>query len=363
MTRRQFLRTGAAATACPTVAATTSGCSGTHRQEDQARWLRRPLVASTLSTEQFQEIVRCATLAANGHNTQPWRFHLEPDRITISPDFSRRTPAVDPDDHHLWVSLGCATENLVHAARALGKYADVEQTLQDIRISFTNSPPERSSLVDAIFQRQCTRADYDGRQMPSDVLHALEEAGAVNGVGLRLVTDRAQMETVLEYVTAGNSAQMRDPAFVAELKHWIRFDDAEAAESGDGLFTRASGNPTSPSWLGSRMFSLFFTEKSENDKYAKQIRSSAGVAILVGERADPASWFGVGRAYERLALTMTTLGIRNSFLNQPVEVPAVRTQFAQWLGAPRRRPDLVLRFGTGPLLPYSLRRPVSKVIS
>jgi hypothetical protein len=60
---------------------------------------------------------------------------------------------------------------------------------------------------------------------------------------------------------------------------------------------------------------------------------------------------------------MTTLGVRNSFVNQPVEVPAVRTQFAQWLGAPTRRPDLVLRFGKGPLLPYSLRRSVSQVIS
>jgi hypothetical protein len=99
------------------------------------------------------------------------------------------------------------------------------------------------------------------------------------------MTKHAQTETVLEYVTAGNSAQMRDRAFVAELKHWIRFYDAQAIESGDGLFTRSSGNPASPTWLGSRMFSLFFSEKSENDKYAKQIRSSAGVAIITGVRA------------------------------------------------------------------------------
>jgi hypothetical protein len=26
----------------------------------------------------------------------------------ILPDLSRRCPAVDPDDHHLFVSLGCA---------------------------------------------------------------------------------------------------------------------------------------------------------------------------------------------------------------------------------------------------------------
>lgn len=363
MSRRQLLKAGAAAAAYPTVSVTIASCSGAHHQEEQARLLRRPLTTSSRSAEPLRELVRCATLAANGHNTQPWRFHLEPDRITISPDFSRRTPAVDPDDHHLWVSLGCATENLVQAARLIGKHADVELAAQEIRISLTNSVPERSSLADAIFQRQCTRADYDGRPLPREVLQAMEHAGAANGVELRLMTERAQTETVLEYVTAGNSAQMRDPAFVAELKRWIRFNEAQAVGSGDGLFTRTSGNPTSPSWLGGRMFSLFFGEKSENDKYAKQIRSSAGVAIMIGERADPTSWFEVGRAYERLALTMTTLGVRNSFVNQPVEVPAVRTQFAQWLGVPTRRPDLVLRFGNGPLLPYSLRRSVSQVLS
>jgi hypothetical protein len=362
MSRRQFLRTGAAAAACPAVAVTAS-CTGAQHDEARARALRRALTVSGQGVEELRELVRCATLAANGHNTQPWRFHLDPDRITISPDFSRRTPAVDPDDHHLWVSLGCAAENLVQAAGIVGRHADVELTSQDVRIVLTHSAAERVPLADAIFQRQCTRADYDGRPLPGEVLWALEQAGAGNGVELRLMTERSQTEAVLEYVTAGNSAQMRDPAFLAELKHWIRFNDAQAIESGDGLFTRSSGNPTSPSWLGAKLFGLFFSEKSENDKYARQIRSSSGVAILTGVRADPASWFEVGRAYERLALTMTALGVRNSFVNQPVEVPAVRAQFSRWLGAPTRRPDLVLRFGRGPLLPYSLRRPVSQVIA
>lgn len=36
------------------------------------------------------EVVRAATLAANSHNTQPWRFALTDGRITIHPDFDRR---------------------------------------------------------------------------------------------------------------------------------------------------------------------------------------------------------------------------------------------------------------------------------
>ncbi len=69
----------------------------------------------------LKDIVRYATLAANGHNTQPWRFRLFDRAIHILPDFTRRTPAVDPDDHHLYASLGCAAENLALAAGARGR--------------------------------------------------------------------------------------------------------------------------------------------------------------------------------------------------------------------------------------------------
>jgi hypothetical protein len=289
-------------------------------------------------------------------------FDLSPDRISIRPDFSRRTPVVDPDDHHIWVSLGCATENMVIAAAALGKHADVKVDPHEIQVTFDSGPSAPSPFVEAIFQRQCTRADYDGQPLANDVLKDLERAADRSDVRVILLTERAKIEGVIEYVTQANSAQMRDPAFISELKHWIRFDDSQAVSTGDGLAARSSGTPTSPPWIGGPMFSLFFREKSENDRYAKQLRSSAAVAVLVGARTDPASWFEVGRAYEHFALAATALGIRTAFVNQPIEVPAVRSPFSGWLGIGTQRPDLVVRLGRGPQLPYSLRRPVAAVI-
>jgi hypothetical protein len=61
----------------------------------------------------LRELVRCATLAANSHNTQPWHFQASCGEIQVAPDFARRCPAVDLDDHHLSISLGCAAENIV----------------------------------------------------------------------------------------------------------------------------------------------------------------------------------------------------------------------------------------------------------
>jgi hypothetical protein len=306
--------------------------------------------------------VRQATLAASSHNTQPWTFALDERSITIRPDFTRRTPIVDPDDHHLFVSLGCATENLVHAALASGLHADVRIQDNAIAVAFVDTTPVRSPFFEAIPKRQCSRSIYDGHPLAATDLRTLAEAAHRDGVHAIVLTATPEIETVLEYVTRANAIQIGDPAFVAELKAWIRFNETEAMRTGDGLFSRSTGNPTVPRWLGTRLLRALLTPKSENDKCARQLRSSAGVIVFVSDANDQRHWIEVGRSYERLALQATALGIRTAFLNQPVEVATVRSQFATWLNLGGRRPDLVVRFGRGPEMPRSLRRPIDHVL-
>ena len=361
--RRQLLLAAACATATPSLMA----CSSRDAEQSAARALRTPGAPPTGTTvSQMHYLVQQAVLAPSSHNTQCWRFQVAEKSISIAPDLTRRCPAVDPDDHHLFVSLGCATENMVHAALAAGFHADPRfdpSSDGSILVNLEATQARSSPLSQAISERQCTRGDYDGRPISPAELRQLEHAGTGDGVSVRLLTAHPAMESVLEYVVAGNTAQMNDAAFVAELTAWIRFGTDEALRTGDGLFAGASGNPALPRWLGSRMMGLFFTPKSENERYARQIRNSAGIAVFVSERNDKAHWVEVGRCYERFALQATAFGIRNAFLNQPVEVGAIRPQFASWLGiGPNARPDLVVRFGRGPAMPLSMRRSVQAVL-
>lgn len=314
----------------------------------------------------LRELVRCATLAPSSHNTQCWKFRLEDRSISILPDLSRRCPAVDPDDHHLFVSIGCAAENLIQAALANGLYGNAvfdDSAGKALRVALEPTRAVATSLYDAIPERQSTRAEYDGKPISVSELALLERAGQGNGVRAILLTEREAMEKVLEYVVQGNTAQMNDRAFVEELKAWIRFSADDAIRTGDGLYAASSGNPSVPAWLGSLLFGLFFTPKAENDKYASHVRSSAGIAVFVSEAENPAQWIEVGRCYERFALQSAALGIRNAMLNQPVEVSTLRPQFATFLGVGGHRPDLVVRFGRGPKMPPSLRRPIDAVLT
>jgi hypothetical protein len=363
VTRRQFSAATAALAGGFGVAACSSSGDSYHAAV-QRIW-RIGDVPNLPPTGLQQELVRLATLAPSSHNTQCWRFAIEtPRRLSILPDMARRCPAVDPDDHHLYVSLGCAAENLVQAALAHGFKAQAAFDVQRNAIGITLEPTPALStpLFKAIAQRQCTRGEYDGKPLPSDDLATLANAAAGSSVELTLLTGKAALERVLAFVVQGNTAQMNDPAFVNELKTWIRFSSADAVRLGDGLYAASSGNPALPAWLGSVLFGLVFRPEAENDKYAMHIRSSAGIAVFSARSAEQANWVEVGRSYERFALQAAALGIRNAMINPPVEVASLREPFASAVGMAGRRPDLVVRFGRGPKLPPSLRRPVAAVL-
>jgi hypothetical protein len=184
----------------------------------------------------------------------------------------------------------------------------------------------------------------------------------VKDVAVTIMTDRTKINRVADYVVEGNSVQMRDAAFMSELKGWLRFNDADALATMDGLFSRASGSPALPHWLAGLLLRLVFSERGENEKYLAQVRSSSGVAVFASNRSDRAHWVEAGRACQRFALQATALGLKCAFINQPFEVAAIRGQFAAFLGIGDRRSDLVMRFGHGPEMPKSLRRPVGQVI-
>lgn len=369
MKRRTFL-TGAAAVGV--VAAAGAGGFVLRARKGLGAWreevatIRQPLPPGLTGREALQELVRFATLAANSHNTQAWRFAISEDAITILPDFTRRTPIVDPDDHHLFASIAAASENIVQAAPILGLSAEPRfdpdgegRVIVDLRAGETATTP----IAEAIPKRQCTRGLYDGRAIPDPDLRTLAAAGRGDGVELILLTERPAIDALAALVVDGNTMQMGDPAFIDELKHWLRFSYSDALSTGDGLFSAVSGNPVLPAPVGRVLFDLFVSANSENKKYLAQIASSPGLAVFVSEQNDKAHWVAAGRAYQRFALQSTALGIKHAFLNQAVEVPEIRHRLAEHLSLGKRRPDLIVRFGYGAEMPWSLRRPVSDLLA
>ncbi len=310
-------------------------------------------------------LIRHATLAPSSHNTQPWKFRIQSDSITILPDFSRRCPVVDPDDSHLFKSLGCATENLVQAAAAQGFSADVRfDPGENGVVVFLNrdASVRATDLYRAICKRQCVKMAYDGTPLGASELDRLEKAGEGRNVCTVMLLSEAQKDTVIDYVTRGNIAQLTDRAFRDELVSWIRFNPGEAIRTGDGLSGRTSAQPALPTWLAKLIIGRVLTPKGQAETDAKNIRSSAGVVVFVSTRDDKAAWVETGRSYQRFALQATVLNVCTAFINQPIEVRSLRAQFESWLSLDGEHAQLMVRFGHGSMAPFSLRRSIDDVI-
>lgn len=75
------------------------------------------------------------------------------------PGLARRCPAVDPDDHHVFVTLGCATESLIQAAHAHGLHGEArfDPTADTIRVSLEPTAARTSDLYSVIPDRQSAR--------------------------------------------------------------------------------------------------------------------------------------------------------------------------------------------------------------
>jgi len=95
---------------------------------------------------------------------------------------------------------------------------------------------------------------------------------------------------------------------------------------------RCMGSPDVPDGSASCSCALAFSAKRQNRKDLRYIRGSAAIAVFCSEADDKPHWIEAGRCYERLALQIAALDLRTAFINQPVEVPALRHQFAGFLG-------------------------------
>ncbi len=363
MRRRGFLKLAAAAGVAAVGGYVLSEYTPWLDYEEQTSQVRTPFKEQETMSTSMRELIRYATLAANGHNTQPWQFAIKEDAVEIHPDYARRLPAVDPQDRELWISLGCALENLLVAARAAG-YAP-EVTFPDatdfIHVRLTTDTPQNSPLFDAIPLRQNTRSAYDGQPIKTADLDQVQAVSVEPGVTLHFMTDAVGLETVLDYVNQGNLHQYADKAFIDELIEWLRFNKKEALAARDGLYTRCSGNPEVPRWLG-RMFVARTKPQQQAEADAEKLRSSAGVVVVTSVTDDKTAWVRTGQVYERLALQMTALDIRSAFVNQPVEVADLRSQFQRAVGLNASLPQLLVRYGYADLMPRSLRRPVEQVL-
>lgn len=301
-----------------------------------------------------------AILAPSSHNTQPWRFRLAGERLDLLADRSRALPVVDPEDRALVISCGAALGHLRVAAEALGQGLDVtllpEPAEPDLLARILPGPvraPERPELLAAIHARRTTRAAFTTEPLAQPL-----PVAEVEGVTLHWRTAPAERHAIAELVAEGDRAQMADPGFRGELAAWVR---SRHAASRDGMSGAAFGMPDLLSFVGAMAIRRFDMGAGQAAHDRALAENSPALGVLTTPGDTPLDWLRAGEALSRATLALTAAGLKHSYLNQPIEVPALRPKLAALLGT-REFPQILLRAGHGPEITPSVRRPLEEVL-
>ncbi len=314
----------------------------------------------------FLKIVRSAVKAPSGHNTQPWLFAKEDNGLSIIPDFSCSLQVADPEHRELIISLGCAAETAMIAARFYGYNAELNLDLSEnqgsIRIILSkNGNSEQPELFSFINFRQTTRNLYNDRPVSDDDLIRLKQIVSESGIDVEFCIGQEEINKLVPYIFEANAIQMSNLNFKNELIQWLRFSEKEAMQKGDGLYAACIGMPSLGHAAGSFVVKNFVTAKSEKKRLLKQVCKTALVAMFTTPGNDVEYWVKTGMAFQRFALNATKLNLSHSHLNLPCQITEVRDKMMNDLGL-TGFPQLLIRLGYSQKMHFAFRRRINDAI-
>lgn len=326
-----------------------------------------PRQAASTDEHTLRRLVEFAVLAPSGHNAQPWRFHIRDGVLELRADRTRSLPVVDPDDRELTISCGAALGFLRVAVRALARTALIRRLPDprdpDLLATLALAEPcdatlDEVTLFAAIRRRHTHRRPFASRLVPERVVELLADVPRMEGAWVRVLSAPGEKAPVADLVAEGDRRQGADPAFRHELASWIHPNHSRAR---DGMRAAVFGVPD----LASVAFPGIIRSVDWGSRQAARDRRLACAApallVLGTEQDTPEAWLRCGEALAMLLLHACVHGVSASFLNQPVEVPALRTELARVLGV-QGRPQLVLRIGYGHKALSTPRRALDDVL-
>jgi len=318
-----------------------------------------------------EHLVRAAILAANPHNSQPWRFQVRPASIDLFADRTRNIGRIDPLLREMHIGLGCALENLLIAAAAQGFESRLTlfPNATDItHVARVDLAPGRkldtsAPLYVSIPRRHTNRGAYDTtRALDPAVLGALQAlAPDLPSVSVRWFTTADARRHVGQLIVQATEAIISDREQSQDSAAWFRATWQQIQQQRDGLTIDAQALPR---WMraAAKLLPPVSQEQSERiwleSTREVQVATAAAFGVLVArDAADNANRVQSGRLWQRMHLWAETEGIAMQPLNQLPE----RADRERTLGIEPRFGNAIMELAGDPawqvVMPFRLGYP------
>ncbi|MGB5101580.1 MAG: hypothetical protein WBN94_13420 [Methanothrix sp.] len=313
--------------------------------------------ADDSAKEKLTFLLNYAILAPSSHNSQPWKFNVTSDSILVFADKTRQLTVADADQRELYLSLGCALENLIVAADHFGYNSSIvyfpgeKDLVAKVVLQPAANPSADPRLFSAILSRQTNRNPYEPWAISEADLETVKGLSSDADVSVFITSDSAVKKSFRDLVMHANAIQYSDVNFKSELGHWL----------GQGVM-----GPTGVKAKMAQLAVVFLdVGPQQSKKDADLINSTLYLGFISTANNDSISSIKAGRGLERFWLAATALGISLQPMSQALETAQTKAEIAELLPAQPGMMQVQQAFRLGyakPISLHSTRRPLQEVL-
>ena len=320
--------------------------------------------------EKLKFILNYAILAPSSHNTQPWLFKIDSETIYLYADRNRSLFIADPQGRELIISCGTALYNLRIALHHFGYKGEIitfpdptnANLLACIKLGYPiPESTDNKLLFSAIPKRHTNRQNYQWWDAPQSLLRWLQSDAELEGAWLHIVRKCTVRHQVSELVVQAEHLLMADPNYRQELANWIRPANNNTHDGIPGYAQGIDEHFDFATPLFAKVLQTFDLGNSLAERSRKLVEESPAIVVLGTKNDTYNNWLAAGQALERILLRSQAVGLSCSFLNQPIQIPQLRSELSKVLSQ-SGFPQIVLRLGFCKEVKPTPRRKVEEVL-
>lgn len=292
-------------------------------------------------------------LAPSTHNSQPWIFEfLEPNQVTIRPNWDYMLPATDPKNRNLYISLGCALTNIKVVASYFGFVAEEKfSKLKKDHVATLNfkegKAPSSSSqfadLASAITERFSNKSAYDSDEVSEVFLKKVVGQISNSEFSLAFVAVPDKRKKIADLYWKAASGFAENPMFREELSFWLRRNDTKGGDGMPGFVAQLS---LIQSIVGKKLMKYFPPlPKIQVKKDARHLSRGPVIGMISSSGNTPTDHILTGEKYQELALKCTKNGLSLTPMTALIERPDFHRQLRNIFRESKPHQQMFFRLG------------------
>lgn len=313
----------------------------------------------TQKSEKIKFLLNFAILAPSTHNIQPWLFKIKENSCEVYSDPKLKIPNADPEGRDLYISIGCAIENLIIASNYFNVFDSVVYNQSEERnfiaeVKFKNLDQENLlndnfyELVQSILNRINARGLFKNENISNTVVESVREnflfetSYELEKFDVKYIDNKEKISKIGDLTGEGIRFAYKEKNFRNEMSKWLRNSFTFKKDGLPGYSLRMP-------FLISFFFSILVKHVNIGKKLAelnkKSIKSAPLICIISSDQENKKfTWLKIGRLSERLMLEFNKRGYNTSIFVAAIEMGDLYKKLQNLIGT-SKRPQFLFAIG------------------